>query len=167
MRGQLKGSLPMATWWLLRAPQPWLPATGPCCMSWPTGAEVPSGVWCTNGAVLSTSMWPWDSLGAAAPRCYTWQARERSPWKPDKKHGSESSPELTLLVVLSAPHKRDTEAESKAWPLVIKYIILGQWLLCLFSTDMTIHVTQLLVCIFYAWGHLLPKWPPLSPDALT
>lgn len=58
-----------------------LQQAGPCCMSWPRGAEVPSGVWCTNGAVLSTSMWPWDSLGAAAPRCYNWQPKGRSPQK--------------------------------------------------------------------------------------
>lgn len=27
----------------------------------PAGTEGPSGVWCTNGAILSTTMWPWDS----------------------------------------------------------------------------------------------------------
>lgn len=79
-----------------------------------------------------------DSQGQGVPR------------KPGKKCGRDSSPELILLVLLLVPHKRDTEVESKAQPLVLKDSSLGQWLMCLFSTDMTIRVTQLLVHVVYA-----------------
>lgn len=47
----------------------------------------------------------------------------------------------------------------------MKYIILGQWLTCLFSMDLTIYTTQLLVNIFNAWRHLLPNWT-LCPQML-
>lgn len=104
----------------------------PCCMNWPMGAEVPSGVWCANGAILSTSMRPWDPLGAAAPRCYNGWPRGKSPQKARQGISGDSSPELIILVVLSVSNKRDTEAESKAYPLPRNTSFLDSGL-CAFS----------------------------------
>lgn len=96
---------------------------------------------------------------------WLWEPKGRSPQKARQRCARDSSPGLIPVGVLSVPHETDTEAASKAQPLDMKYIILGQWLTCPFSTDLTIYVTPLLVNIFNAWGHLLPNWP-LCPQML-
>lgn len=130
----------------------------------PTG---PSGVWCTNGAVLNATMWPWDWELQLQGAGYStaWEPKGRRPQKARQRCGRDSSPGLIIIGVPSVPLKTDTEAESKAQPLAMKCIILAQWLTCLFSMDLTIYVTLLLVNSFNAWGHLSPNWP-LCPQML-
>lgn len=78
------------------------------------------------------------------------RTKGKEPPESRQRCARDSSPGLILVGVLSVPHNTDTEAESKAQPLDMKYTFLGQWLACLFSTDPTIYVTLLLVNIFSA-----------------
>lgn len=74
-------------------------------------------VWCTNGAILNTTMWPWGSgtrsskvLVIAQP----WEPKGRSPLEARQRCGRDSSPRLIIVGVPSIPHKTDTETENKA-----------------------------------------------------
>lgn len=55
------------------------------------------------------TLWELQNQGAI-----TDNQEEGAPRKSGKKCGSDSSPELILLVALSVSHKRDTEAETEA-----------------------------------------------------
>lgn len=64
--------------------------------------------WCTNGAILNTITWPWDS-GSCSSKVLVvaqlWEPKGRSlqKWTPGQGWS-----------LLECPHETDTEAESKA-----------------------------------------------------
>lgn len=82
--------------------------------------------------------------------------------KTDKNCGRDSGPEVTLLVVLLAPHEI---LKPKAKDMLSSWNTSFMDRRSCLNSDMTIHVIQLLINICYALGHLLPKLPPPSPDA--
>lgn len=161
--GPAEGQFPYGH--VMLAPQPWLPGTAHVsCLQVLKGS--------LGSAVQMVLFWvplcdlgtPWDLQlrGAGYSTAMRTEGKEPPERQAEMWQGLQSR--LILVGVLSVPHETDTEAESEAWPLLMKYII-GQWLMCLFSTDVTIYVTQLLVNIFHAWGPLLPNWP-LCPQML-
>lgn len=97
---------------------------------------------------MTLRLWELPLQGAGYSTAMRTKGKE--PLESRQRCARHSSPGLILVGVLSVPHNTDTEAESKAQPLDMKCTILGQWLVCLFSTDPTIYVTPLLVNIFSA-----------------